>query len=100
MVAFTHGEAGKKVRTNNHAERANRKLRFAEKVRYKWRQRKWAPRYVLLGLDRWWRQAAKAAKQAEPGRQDPHARPTPDDPLVVWDERVVSNWVALSPGPV
>lgn len=75
MVAFTHSEAGKKVRTNNHVERANRKLRFAEKVRYKWRQRKWVLRYVLLALDRWWRQAAKAAKQAEPGRQDPQ-RPT------------------------
>jgi transposase-like protein len=65
MVAFTSSEAGRKVRTNNHVERANRRLRFAEKVRYKWRRRKWVLRYVLLALDRWWRQAAEAAKRAE-----------------------------------
>jgi transposase-like protein len=64
MVAFTSSEAGKKVRTNNHVERANRRLRFAEKVRYKWRHRKWVLRYVLLALDRWWCQAAGAAQQA------------------------------------
>ena len=44
MVAFTSSEAGKKVRTNNHVERSNRKIRFAEKVRYKWRRRKWVLR--------------------------------------------------------
>jgi transposase len=64
MVAFSHSELGKEVRTNNHVERANRKIRFAEKVRYKWRRRKWVLRYVLLALDRWWRQAARAARQA------------------------------------
>lgn len=64
MVAFTSSEAGKKVRTNNHVERANRRIRFAEKVRYKWRRRKWVLRYVLLGLDRWWRQAARTAEEA------------------------------------
>ena len=63
LVTFTSGEAGRKVRTNNHVERANRRLRFAEKVRYKWRRRKWVLRYVLLTLDRWWRQAARAAQQ-------------------------------------
>jgi hypothetical protein len=26
-----------RVRTNNHVERCNRKLRYLEKVRYKWR---------------------------------------------------------------
>ena len=64
MVTFSHSEVGKKVRTNNHVERTNRKIRFAEKVRYKWRRRKWVLRYVLLALDRWWRQAARAAQQA------------------------------------
>jgi transposase-like protein len=77
MVAFTYGEAGRKVRTNNHVERANRRLRFAEKVRYKWRRRKWVLRYVLLALDRWWRQGARTTEQA--GRaaergQRPYAR--------------------------
>lgn len=63
MVAFTYSEAGREVRTNNHVERANRRLRFAEKVRYKWRRRKWVLRYVLLALDRWWRQAARPVQQ-------------------------------------
>ena len=74
MVAFTYGEAGRQVRTNNHVERANRRLRFAEKVRYKWRRRKWVVRYVLLALDRWWRQAAGAARQAAGQGQRPDAR--------------------------
>lgn len=55
MMAFLHSEAGKKVRTNNHVERANRKLRYFEKVRYKWRRRCTIIRFVLLAIDRWWR---------------------------------------------
>jgi hypothetical protein len=39
-VAFVYSQAAEKVRTNNHAERADRRLRFAEKLRYKWRRRK------------------------------------------------------------
>jgi Transposase len=65
MVAFTYSEAGQKMRTNNHVERANRWLRFWEKVRYKWRRRKWVVRFVLLALDRWWRQVANAERQAD-----------------------------------
>jgi hypothetical protein len=60
-VAFVYREAAEKVRTNNHVERVNRKFRFAEKSRYKWRRRRWVVRFVLLALDRWWRQAAKAS---------------------------------------
>src|SRR5262249_7610174 len=44
MVAFVYSPAGRRVRTNNHVERANRQLRFAEKVRYKWRRRRWVVR--------------------------------------------------------
>jgi hypothetical protein len=58
VVAFAASAAGQQVRTNNHVERANRRLRFWEKLRYKWRRRKWVVRFVLLALDRWWRQAA------------------------------------------
>ena len=29
LVAFSYSAKGKKVRTNNHVERANRRLRFA-----------------------------------------------------------------------
>jgi hypothetical protein len=64
-VAFAYSAAAEKVRTNNHVERTNRKFRFAEKVRYKWRRRKWVVRFVLLALDRWWRQAANAQAEAE-----------------------------------
>ena len=65
MVAFTSGAAGAKMRTNNHVERANRRLRFWEKVRYKWRRRRWVVRFVLLALDRWWQQAARADAEAQ-----------------------------------
>jgi len=68
-VAFVYSAAGQKVRTNNHVERANRQFRFAEKSRYKWRSRKGVLRFVLLALDRWWRQAAQAQEQAD--RPDP-----------------------------
>jgi hypothetical protein len=64
-VAFVYSPAAEKVRTNNHVERANKRLRFCEKVRYKWRRRKWVLRFVLLALDRWWNQAADTQAQAE-----------------------------------
>ena len=64
-VAFVYSPAAAKVRTNNHVERANRRLRFWEKLRYKWRRRKWVVRFVLLAMDRWWRQAATVAAQAD-----------------------------------
>jgi hypothetical protein len=69
-VAFAYSQAAQKVRTNNHAERANRRVRFSEKLRYKWRRRKWVLRFVLLALDRWWRQAARAAAAANRASQD------------------------------
>jgi hypothetical protein len=64
-VAFVYSPAAEKVRTNNHVERANRSLRFCEKVRYKWRRRKWVLRFVLLALDRWWSQADDARSQSD-----------------------------------
>jgi hypothetical protein len=59
MIAFLRGPVRRRrqVRTNNHAERCNRKLRYWEKVRYKWRRRRTLVRYVVLALDRWWKQA-------------------------------------------
>jgi hypothetical protein len=35
MIAYLHSPAGQRVRTNNHVERVNRRLRYFEKVRYK-----------------------------------------------------------------
>jgi transposase-like protein len=64
-VAFVYSRAAEKVRTNNHVERANRTFRFSEKSRYKWRSRKWVLRFVLLIVDRWWRQAARILAQSD-----------------------------------
>jgi hypothetical protein len=63
MVAFLRSPLGERVRTNNHVERTNRKLRFYEKVRYKWRRRRTLVRFLVLALDRWW-QAARRQEQA------------------------------------
>jgi hypothetical protein len=60
-MAFVGQPAQTQVRTNNHVERMNRRLRFAEKVRYRWRNRKWVVRWVVLLLDFCWEQAAEAA---------------------------------------
>jgi hypothetical protein len=77
-VAFVYSAAAKKVRTNNHVERANRRLRFWEKLRYKWRRRRWVLRFVLLALDRWWQQAAEATAQADQAAPaEPHEQPSP-----------------------
>ena len=70
-MAFVGQPAESQVRTNNHVERLNRWFRFAEKVRYRWRKRKWLVRWVVLLLDVYWQQAAevavgpKGAKQSE-----------------------------------
>jgi transposase-like protein len=52
MVAFLEcpGPAGQRVRTNNHVERANRKLRYDEKVRYKFRSERSLDRFLRLRL--------------------------------------------------
>jgi hypothetical protein len=73
VLAFLAVPAAERVRTNNHVERANRRLRFAEKVRYKWRKRRWVVRYVVLLLDVCWRQAA--AGDHEPASQRPPPQP-------------------------
>ncbi|MFM9964944.1 MAG: transposase [Planctomycetaceae bacterium] len=41
------------IRTNNHVEHTNRKLRFFEKSRYKWRRRRSIVRFLLLAFSRW-----------------------------------------------
>ncbi len=56
MVAFLQCSAGARVRTNNHVERTNRKVRFDEKVRYKFRSEHSLERFLRLRLDRLGRQ--------------------------------------------
>ncbi len=76
MIAFLHSPAGQRVRTNNHVERANRKLRYYEKVRYKWRRRRTLVRFLILALDRWWQEAfappPPALEQPSPDHSQPH----------------------------
>jgi hypothetical protein len=56
MIAYLYSPAGKRVRTNNHVERVNRRLRYFEKVRYKWRRRRTIVRFIVLAIDRWYHQ--------------------------------------------
>lgn len=50
--AFHRQPLEQRQKTNNHVERTNRRLRFDEKVRYKWRKRKSIVRFVLLRISR------------------------------------------------
>jgi hypothetical protein len=50
--AFTKQPVAERQKTNNHVERMNRKLRFDEKARYKWRRRKSIVRFILLRISR------------------------------------------------
>lgn len=68
MMAFV--QAPQRQRTNHHVERMNRRLRFAEKVRYRWRKRRWVVRWVVLLLDICWQESAKA-KASRPRTQSP-----------------------------
>jgi hypothetical protein len=73
-MAFVSQPVARRVRTNNHVERMNRRLRFAEKVRYRWRQRQWVVRYVVLLLDVWWQEAAAARRRPQEERSPPRQR--------------------------
>jgi hypothetical protein len=82
MVAFVHSPANQRLRTNNHVERANRRLRYLEKVRYKWRRRRTIVRFVVLALDHWRRQRLRltqqrpvASAQARPNRKPSTSSP-------------------------
>jgi Transposase len=61
MIAYLDSPQGQQIRTNNHVERTNRRLRYLEKVRYKWRRRRTIVRFVVLALNRWRQKQAKAA---------------------------------------
>jgi hypothetical protein len=63
MVAFLECPVGQRVRTNNHVERANRRIRFDEKVRYTWRSQRSLDRFLHLRLA----QLGQAVHPATPG---------------------------------
>jgi hypothetical protein len=75
MVAFLECPAGQRVRTNNHVERANRKLRYDEKVRYKFRSERSLDRFLRLRLDLLARQALSG--QPLSAKADPSSAPNP-----------------------
>jgi transposase-like protein len=73
MIAFLASPVGRRVRTNNHVERTNRRLRFLEKVRYKWRRRRTLVRFVVLTLDRW-RWIDQERPETDPGTLPPRPK--------------------------
>ena len=74
--AFLGEPAGYREKTNNHVERMNRKLRFDEKVRYKFRKRKSLVRFLLLKISRH-RPHPKAQPEAGPeGQGQPSGPPS------------------------
>jgi transposase-like protein len=77
IMADLNSPVGRRVRTNNHVERANRMVRFLEKVRYKWRRRKALVRFVVLRLDHIWSRATAGTGEERshrplPCRGEPH----------------------------
>ncbi len=62
--AFHDQPSAQRRRTNDHVERASRRLRFDEKARYKWRRRKSTVRFVLLRISR-------HSPKIKPQRQQP-----------------------------
>jgi hypothetical protein len=76
MVAFLECSEGARVRTNNHVERTNRKLRFDEKVRYKFRSESSLDRFLRLRLDLLAQQGSTAAPP--PCQHEFQPEPEPD----------------------
>jgi hypothetical protein len=81
LMAFLDHPLSQRVRTNNHVERTNRRFRFLEKVRYKWRRRRTLVRFVVLTLDEVWSEweppqakATQHPKSGRRGRTQPQAR--------------------------
>ncbi len=78
MIAFLKSPACRRVRTNNHVERINRKLRYEEKSRYKWRKRRTTVRFLVLMLDRIWRhERAMRNRWPDDSRPALHNRSSP-----------------------
>ena len=73
LIACLKSPACRRVRTNNHVERVNRKLRYEEKARYKWRKRRTTVRFVVLLRDRYWKQE-RAIRNRWPDASQPVIR--------------------------
>lgn len=82
IIAFLRGPARRRrrARTNNHVERCNRKLRYWEKVRYKWRRRRTLVQFMVLALDRWWK---ATFSQAQPEKRTSPRKPKQCRPAAI-----------------
>lgn len=63
IVTFLDQPIGHRVRTNNHAERTNRTVRYYEKTRYKWRRRRRIVGFIILAFARWRKRHPLAARR-------------------------------------
>jgi transposase-like protein len=86
MIAFLASPACRRMRTNNHVERINRKLRHEEKARYKWRRRRTIVRFLVLLLDRYW--TREKASRSRWGSESASSEPERDAPRTVPRGRV------------
>ena len=77
MAAYLRRPVAERVRTNNHVERTNRRLRHFEKVRYKWRRRRTIVRFVILAMQRWHLRRI-AEESPDEGREAKPITPLPD----------------------
>jgi Transposase len=82
VIAYLRSPVSRRVRTNNHVERCNRKLRYWEKVRYKWRCRRSLVRFLVLALDHWWKKVLNSSSTppTETTEQSAIVTPTPHTP--------------------
>jgi hypothetical protein len=82
VIAYLRSPVSRRVRTNNHVERCNRKLRYWEKVRYKWRCRRSLVRFLVLALDHWWKKVLNSSRtpDTETTEQGAIATPTQHTP--------------------
>ena len=82
IMAYLKTPVSRRVRTNNHVERANRMLRFLEKVRYQWRRRMTMGRFWVLKLYdvwcHWSPPEAKAETTPQPKAVEPRKPPRND----------------------
>ncbi len=79
MIAYLQ-TPGQRIRTNNHVERTNRRLRYFEKVRYKWRRRRTIVRFIVLALNRWRQKRTKPAGAESPRTATPKRVPRRSKP--------------------
>jgi hypothetical protein len=78
MIAYLESPLGQRVRTNNHVERTNRRLRYLEKVRYKWRRRRTIIRFVILAFTRWRKRQASDDLNKSPNNELHQQAPDPN----------------------